>query len=248
MDKSNKFHAFFPITSMEKSDNGMGEMRIAGIASTASEDRQGDIIPQDVLDISEFLDSGFLNYDHNNEKILGYPDRNKTKFTKDGLYVEGVLLPGIPLAEEVYQTAKALQESGSDRRYGFSVEGYIQERDSTNPKKIRRAKVTNLAITPTPVNQDCTWEVVKKSMITVPQEQVLIPESLEKDLVVVEEVPIQEGIVKALISMKANGSTPKAIGDVFLSLTESTPDIRFLDSQSYIIQMLITGKSLEEII
>jgi caudovirus prohead protease len=233
---------------MEKSDNGMGEMRIAGIASTASEDRQGDIIPQDVLDISEFLDSGFLNYDHNNEKILGYPDRNKTKFTKDGLYVEGVLLPGIPLAEEVYQTAKALQESGSDRRYGFSVEGYIQERDTTNPKKIRRAKVTNLAITPTPVNQDCTWEVVKKSMITVPQEQVLIPESLEKDLVVVEEAPIQEGIVKALISMKANGSTPKAIGDVFLSLTESTPDIRFLDSQSYIIQMLITGKSLEEII
>ena len=243
MDKSNKFHAFFPITSMEKSDNGMGEMRIAGIASTASEDRQGDIIPQDVLDISEFLDSGFLNYDHNNEKILGYPDRTKTKFTKDGLYVEGVLLPGIPLAEEVYQTAKALQETGSDRRYGFSVEGYIQERDATNPKKIRRAKVTNLAITPTPVNQDCTWEVVKKSMITVPQEQFLIPESLDKDLVVVDE-----GIVKALISMKTNGSTPKAIEDVFKSLTESTPDIRFLDSQSYIIQMLITGKSLEEII
>lgn len=248
MDKSNKFHAFFPITSMEKSDNGMGEMRIAGIASTASEDRQGDIIPQDVLDISEFLDSGFLNYDHNNEKILGYPDRTKTKFTKDGLYVEGVLLPGIPLAEEVYQTAKALQETGSDRRYGFSVEGYIQERDATNPKKIRRAKVTNLAITPTPVNQDCTWEVVKKSMITVPQEQFLIPESLDKDLVVVDEAPIQEGIVKALISMKTNGSTPKAIEDVFKSLTESTPDIRFLDSQSYIIQMLITGKSLEEII
>lgn len=44
---------------MEKSDNGTGEMRIAGIASTASEDRQGDIIPQDVLDISEFWNQDF---------------------------------------------------------------------------------------------------------------------------------------------------------------------------------------------
>lgn len=129
-----------------------------------------------------------MNYDHNNEKILGYPDRKKTKFTKDGLYVEGVLLQGIPLAEEVYKTAKALQDSGSDRRYGFSVEGYIQERDSNNPKKIKRAKVTNLAITPTPVNQECTWEVVKKSMITVPQgQESLIPESLEEDLICINE-------------------------------------------------------------
>lgn len=255
-NNNNYFHAFFPITSMTKSDSGTGEMRIAGIASTASPDRQGDIIPQEVLDISEFLEHGFLNYDHNNEKILGYPDKTKTKFTNEGLYVEGVLLSGIPLAEEVYHTAKALQDSGSDRRYGFSVEGFIQERDSTNPKIVRKAKVTNLAITPTPVNKECTWEVVKKSLMTrspVELPSVVIKENLEKRLVTLDtpvsyERSTAEGIVLSLLSMKAAGSSGHEIEGIFRHLVSVSPDITFLESQALVIQSLITGETVESLL
>lgn len=138
------------------------EMRIRGYASTPSRDRQSDSVVQKGLDISDFLDFGFLNYDHDNTKIVGYPDSAKTRIDNTGFYVEGVLLPNVPLAKSIWDTAVALQKSNAPRRLGFSIEGKTLKKSSSG--QILQAKVYNVAVTPNPVNTDATWEALVKSL------------------------------------------------------------------------------------
>ena len=79
------------------------EMRIGGYASTAHKDRQNESVMQKSLDISEFVSSGFFNLDHDNSKILGYPDADLCRIDGGGFYVEGVLLKGVPEAESSFK-------------------------------------------------------------------------------------------------------------------------------------------------
>ena len=68
--KADDFSFKIPI-DLVKSDGNSDEMRIGGYASTPDEDRQGDEIIQKGLDIQDFVNYGYFNYDHDNEKILG---------------------------------------------------------------------------------------------------------------------------------------------------------------------------------
>ena len=147
-----------------KSGNETDEWRIGGYASTPTEDRQGDSIIQKGLDITDFVNFGWFNYDHNNEIILGYPIKSACKVDSKGFYVEGILLKDLELSKTIWKTALALQKSNTDRRLGFSVEGKILERNAQN--KVVKAKVYNVAITPNPINTDCTWSALVKSFTT----------------------------------------------------------------------------------
>lgn len=138
-----------------------GEMRIGGYASTADRDRENEAIIQKNLDIQEFLDSGFFNLEHDPSKILGYPDKSRCTIDQRGLYVEGILLNGVPEAESVYRSAVALKKSRTGRRLGFSVEGQILSRRPDG--LITRARVLNVAITAKPANPKCTWDALCKS-------------------------------------------------------------------------------------
>ena len=73
-------------------------------------------------------------------------------------------MKGISQSKNIWETAIALHKSGSDRRLGFSVEGKILKRNALG--QIVKAKVYNVAITPNPVNTDCTWDVLVKSFTT----------------------------------------------------------------------------------
>lgn len=171
---------FYVPIDLLKSQDDRDEMRIRGIASTPDLDRDNESVVQEGLDISDFVDYGFFNLDHDNGIILGYPDKEKTKITKDGLYVEGTLLD-TPRARDIWDTAMALQKSNAPRRLGFSIEGRVVNRD--NKGKILKAKVTNVAITSTPVNPNATWDAVVKSMasssLSTDTANSLVPESLE---------------------------------------------------------------------
>ncbi|MDP4224893.1 MAG: HK97 family phage prohead protease [Bacteroidota bacterium] len=145
---------------IEKSTKGGESLRIIrGYASNDSEDRQGETLLQKGLDISNFVNYGFLNYDHDNSKILGYP-LPSTNVDDKGLYVEGALLKGVPLADDIWNLAIALKKSQAPRRIGFSIEGKVVQRDGS---KILKAKIYNVAITTNPVNATCTWEAMVKS-------------------------------------------------------------------------------------
>ena len=113
---------------LEKSADGEGERRIRGYASTPVLDRQNEEVLQKGLDISDFLNYGWFNYDHDNSRIIGYPDKQNTRIDGKGFYVEGTILKGVALADQVWELAKALQKSGAPRRMGFSVEGKILEK------------------------------------------------------------------------------------------------------------------------
>lgn len=187
------FAAPLTIIKSERQDSA-DEMRIGGYASTADPDRQGDEIIQRGLDITQFVDHGWFNHDHDNTQILGYPDKKKCKVSAKGFYVEGVLLKGVELAERVFQTALALEASNAPRKMGFSIEGKVVKRDEKT-NRIVKAEVYNVAITANPVNVNCTWDVLVKSFVGMDDMKKaldagygdgkgapLIPESLEHAL------------------------------------------------------------------
>lgn len=144
---------------------------IKGYASTQVRDRQDEEIVQKGLDISEFTEYGWLNYDHDNKQIIGYPIKSGTRITPDGFFVEGELLKGVPLADRIWELAINLQKSKAPRKLGFSVEGNVLERDKNN--RILKAKIYNVAVTPTPVNPTATWEAVVKSFSTYSLEKTI---------------------------------------------------------------------------
>lgn len=159
------FNFFVPI-DFEKSVNKKGEkvMKIKGIASTPDEDSEGETLLPVGFDLTRFLNIGYLNYNHGAKndasKIIGEP--TVAKITQKGeLYVEGVLYNGHPLAESVWNMAEILEKNGSSRRMGFSIEGRAIERDPINPKRIIKALLTGLAITPTPVNSSTYMDLCK---------------------------------------------------------------------------------------
>lgn len=150
---------FFLDADIEKSSNDDGKRIIRGYASTEAEDRQNESLVQKGLDISDFINYGFFNYDHNNKIIVGYPFESCAVDSK-GLWVEGELLKGIEEADRMWDLALALKKSKAPRQVGFSIEGKILKREGN---KITKAKIYNIAVTTNPVNTNCTWEAVVKS-------------------------------------------------------------------------------------
>lgn len=193
------------------------EMRICGLASTPDTDRDNETVIQQGLEIDDFVNYGFFNYNHDNSYILGYPDKTKTKITKDGLYVEGNILPS-EMGRRIWDAAVALQKSKAPRRMGFSIEGKVLKRDEQG--KILKAKVYNVAITNMPVNPNATWEALIKGM-TTENGDAFIGESLEHARHFLQRVEDGEKTsvlaLENLIENLNKSKDPKDIG-IYLSM------------------------------
>lgn len=166
MKESNNFKFFVDNLTLEKAgkdEQGRDIMKVGGIASTSTEDSDGEEIDEQGWDTSYFLQSGFFNYNHqakfNPKAVIGEP--TVARITKKGVYVEGFLYPDSELAKSVYDTAEMLQKSSSKRRMGFSIEGQALERDPLNPKKITKAKLTGCALTLNPKNPNTLVNILK---------------------------------------------------------------------------------------
>jgi hypothetical protein len=165
MNMSADFNFWMPFEiSKAKSKDGKEKMRIKGIASTPDLDTEEEILEPQGFDLSRFLEIGYINWNHQAKndagKIIGEPD--VARITPNGdLYVEGNLYNDHPLAKSVWEFAKTLEANGSKRRLGFSIEGKALERSIANPKRITRALITGLAVTPNPVNGSTYLDIVK---------------------------------------------------------------------------------------
>lgn len=165
LHQESDFNFFLPI-DFEKAKDRKGKeiMKIKGIASTPEVDSEGEILEPVGFDLSRFLKIGYLNYNHlaknDASKIIGEPTLAKVT-PKGELYVEGILYNDHALAKSVWDLANTLESNGSNRRIGFSIEGRSLERDPMNPKRITKALLTGLAITPTPVNGSTYLEICK---------------------------------------------------------------------------------------
>lgn len=165
MKNNDNFKFFVPFNVLEKAKNEEGKevMRIKGIASTVDEDTDGEYMVPEGFELDYFNDYGFLNWHHqvknNPLAIIGEPTK---AFVKDNqLHVEGFLYDENPLAKQVYDLGEILQKSSKKRNLGFSIEGKVLERDSLNKKRVTKARITGLAITPTPKNAQTLAEIVK---------------------------------------------------------------------------------------
>lgn len=162
--KSN-FKFFVPIDSFEKAkdDNGKRIMKIKGVASTTDEDTDGEFMDPNGFQLDYFTDYGFLNWHHqvknNPLAIVGEP--TKAVIKNNQFHVEGFLYDENPLAKQIYDLGEVLQKSSKKRRLGFSIEGKALERDILNKKRVTKACITGLAITPTPKNAQTLAEIVK---------------------------------------------------------------------------------------
>lgn len=138
-----------------------GEWKVAGLASTSSVDRQGEVIVPEGIDATPIAKGkGFFNWDHDNspENTVGVLDSYKK--TSGGMFVEGRLFKNHTRAKAIYEIMSSLNK-GDKGRVGMSVEGKVIERDPNNPNIIKRCLIKNVALTMSPVNQDTFADIVK---------------------------------------------------------------------------------------
>ena len=137
---------------------------IQGYASTPAWDSDGESIIKSGLDISYYVNQGWLNWMHNNSPnhVIGIPVYSKIDHI--GFFTKGMLFNN-DMATHVWKLASELKSLGHPRRLGYSIEGKVVARSAINKSKIVKAKVTNVAVTHIPVNTEATFEAVTKSFV-----------------------------------------------------------------------------------
>lgn len=164
LEKSSKFN---PLDYPVGDDRRYERMIFEGLASDASEDSEGESMEPNGFIIDRFLKHGLVNLDHlpsrspiNKSRFwIGAP--LEAKINNNEFFVKCQLWKKSPEARAFYDKALEMKESGTDRKPGFSIEGRALERDSKNPKKIKKALITNIAMTMTPVNANSYADIIK---------------------------------------------------------------------------------------
>lgn len=164
----NKFKFEVPISEVHKSaeanDDGSHDIIIAGWASTATRDFQGESIDPVGIDCSYFIEHGWIDWEHDTDEKIGEPTGNTFTDSSKGLYVEAKLFPNNPHVQKLLRLTDDLESINSDRKIGFSIEGEIGERDSYDDTIIRSVLITGVAVTGNPANPDATWDYIQKSI------------------------------------------------------------------------------------
>lgn len=179
---SSEFQFFAPLHFFQKASAAPGERRrIAGVISTETLDKQGEVIIQKGLDFTPFLNGGWFNDNHSKKTsdVLGYPSKNGVKqFAKGDRLPDGGIAPAnltwaeghlldTPDADRIWNLGNALAKAGGERRLGYSIEGNVERRTGPGGKVVAKAVVRNVAITNCPVGDGTRLEVLAKSLDAV---------------------------------------------------------------------------------
>lgn len=161
--KNNKFRLWIPLEKIQKSKDKDGNtvMKLGGIASTTRRDMDGESLTPDGFDTSYFEEKGIVNWNHNKspDAVIGEPC--KVQKRNGELYVETLLYPDNPLAKSVYELAETLQKGSKTRRLGYSIEGKATHRDLLDKSIVKKARITNIALTISPKNPDSKVDIIK---------------------------------------------------------------------------------------
>jgi hypothetical protein len=160
--QEDKFKFFAPIELVKgKDENGSVVMKMQGIASTGAQDSDNEFLDPKGFDLNYFMKHGYMNWNHQTNQnplaIIGRP--TAAKVVKGKLNLSCELFDHNPLAKDVYKLGEVLSSQGM--ALGYSIEGKVVERDSKDPRKVLKAKITGCAITPNPKNQETVANIVK---------------------------------------------------------------------------------------
>jgi hypothetical protein len=134
---------------------------IGGVCSTERLDRQDESVFAKGLCFREFVEHGYFNDNHKQDTaaVVGWPALAELR--KGRWWTEGNLLQDWEPANRIWLLAKSLRKSTIARRLGFSIEGKVRER--AHDGRILKAIIRHVAITNSPVNVDCTWDILAKA-------------------------------------------------------------------------------------
>lgn len=164
-----KFNAFVPL-DLEKSVSTESDTNeysvVSGWASTPSVDLQNDIVNPKGIDIEYFKSQGYINYEHERDKVVGIPTDNCYVDVNKGLFIEAKLWKNDDNVIKMLDLAEKLEKSGSGRRLGFSIEGAVKKRNTNDSRVIEEVMITGVALVKNPANPEATWESFVKSFLT----------------------------------------------------------------------------------
>lgn len=142
-----------------------GPRIIEGIISSETIDADGEIVLQNGLDFSYFLERGWLNDNHDQGAGagIGFP-----------LSIDSVTLPNgrsaTRMRAEMFDTPEAtkiwnlVKAAKGKRKMGFSIEGSIKRRLGAGGKTVANAQVRDCSITRHPKNPDATLSALVKAL------------------------------------------------------------------------------------
>lgn len=164
-----KFNAFVPMDlskSVSTKEDTEQFSKVSGWASTPVLDLQSDIINPKGIDISYFKEHGYVNYEHNQDEVVGFPTDNCYVDVEKGLYIEANLFKDNENVIKMLDLAEKLEKSGSGRKLGFSIEGAVKKRNVNDNRVIDEVTITGVALVKNPANPEATWESFVKSFLT----------------------------------------------------------------------------------
>lgn len=156
------FNVWQPVDFKKGGVGKSGGRLMKGVASTPSEDLDGERLDPNGYELDFFIKGGFMNWDHQTASdpmaYIGRPTEN-TRVEDDALHIEFELFKDHPKADKVIDLADVLSKNGL--QLGLSIEGKALEYADETKKHITKALVTGCAITPHPRNRDTFVELVK---------------------------------------------------------------------------------------
>lgn len=186
MKRNDNFRFFMPVNDIKKSKDKKGNdvYKVSGIISDSSEDSDGEFLDPSGFDMSEF---NYINWNHgkNPNDIIGEPEKWKNIPGK-GMYMEGYIYPDSEKGQQAVELMKVLRNSKKGNQLGWSVEGQVLERDLLNDKKVKRARITAVALCPFPKNGNTFAELLQKGFVDDQQDEDLEFEETETGNIIEE--------------------------------------------------------------
>lgn len=209
-----------------------------GIASTEHVDVEGEIVSQEGLDWSYFLEHGRIIDNHGREgkAVIGHPTKVELITLPDGTpatWIEGVLYEHEG-TKDLLRAIRAAQAAG--RPYGLSIEAMRPIKDG---KRILRAEVVNVAVVPYAINTHTIMAVLKglctrKGLTfgepivqTITDGAALVPQSLEGNVATAtlrDEKGGHMDELKAAVKKFLEDRTPEEIEALKAALAEHAAD------------------------
>ncbi|GMV42842.1 MAG: hypothetical protein AMXMBFR64_45580 [Myxococcales bacterium] len=164
-------HLWAPFDLVEKGGEGEGAVklgRIKGIASSETQDADGEVVDQAGIDWSFFKSHGrgavTLEHPVGVFNLIG-EGVDVRLIDLDGIpatELEADLILTDPIGQAVWEKGRALKKAGARTKLGFSVEGQWLEKKGN---RITKSRVTSVAVSAAPKNPHTWWEPMAASLL-----------------------------------------------------------------------------------
>lgn len=210
--KEKDFKFYIPL-ELQKGEKDEDEWIVQGIASTDDEDLQGETVDQNGLDISMLkAGRGLFNFDHQKgpENVLGQIEDAEfiNKDGKKALMVKGYLFKHSERAKAFHNILKSLKKANGPRVH-MSIEGKVLQRDFSDNKAIKKARIDKVALTLDPVNPYTYAELVKSLNAPETQETVQVPETID-EMITIKKSDLERILDFAAKAMAAGTGSAQA--------------------------------------